>query len=515
MIAEELEVGIDQITIKQSDGMAKYGSQFAVGSGTVRTEWKRLREAGAAARNMLVQAAATRWGVPVSECYAQRAIVNHRPTGKSLSYAELVEDAAKLEVPKAPALKARKDFKLLGTSVPKPDVPAKSSGKAIYAIDVQVPNMLYASIQHSPTIFGKIISVDDSQATKIPGVKAVVRTERPMPSGNIEAVAVVATSYWAALKGRRALAVNWDTSGYDEQMTSQRYTNDLKAAVGKPSATYTKSGDVNAALAAAPLKLEGLYETPFLAHAPMEPEVTVAHVKDDGSCEIWASVQGTDMAKMQAAGYLKIPAEKVTVHMPFLGGGFGRKGSFDFMLEAINVSRQVKAPVKVIWTREDDITQGPYRPAMLSAMRGGIDAAGQVVAFEHTFIGESLSRQVFRAPLGDKAEDFAGESISAKESPYAFPNAHIGYINVQTDIPITFWRSVYSSNNVFGHESFMDELAHASHKDPLALRLDLLKGQDDEVARRFSIVLETLAQKAGWDKPRAAGKGKGIAISRA
>ena len=336
-----------------------------------------------------------------------------------------------------------------------------------------------------------------------------------MPSGNIEAVAVVATSYWAALKGRRALAVNWDTSGYDEQMTSQRYTNDLKAAVGKPSATYTKSGDVNAALAAAAVSLEGLYETPFLAHAPMEPEVTVAHVKDDGSCEIWASVQGTDMAKMQAAGYLKIPAEKVTVHMPFLGGGFGRKGSFDFMLEAINVSRQVKAPVKVIWTREDDITQGPYRPAMLSAMRGGIDAAGQVVAFEHTFIGESLSRQVFRAPLGDKAEDFAGESISAKESPYAFPNAHIGYINVQTDIPITFWRSVYSSNNVFGHESFMDELAHASHKDPLALRLDLLKGQDDEVARRFSIVLETLAQKSGWDKPLAAGKGKGIAISRA
>ena len=514
LIAEELEVDMDQITIQQSDGAKKYGSQFAVGSGTIRSEWTRLRQAGAAAREMLRQAAATRWNAPLEECYAQSATIKHRPSGRSLTYAELVEEASKLPAPKAPALKAKKDFKLLGTSVRRPDIPAKSSGKAIYTMDVKLPGMLYASVAHSPVIHGKIKAIDDANALKVPGVTAVVRTERPMPLGNAEAVAVVATNYWAALKGRKALNVSWDTTGYDD-MTTARFVADLRAATGKPSATYSKTGDVATAFDAAPTRLEARYETPFLAHAPMEPEVAIAHVKADGTCELWASVQGPDMAKMQAAQYLNIPAEKVTMHMPFLGGGFGRKGSFDFMLEAINISKQVKAPVKLIWTREDDITQGPYRSGMLSALRGGIDTHGQVSAFEHTFIGESLVRQVFKAPLGDKPDQIAGEGISAKDSPYAFPNAHIGFINVKTDIPITFWRSVYASTSIFGHESFMDELAHASNKDPIAMRLGLLKNQDDEVTRRFANVLTTLQQKADWTKPLKAGQGKGIAISRA
>lgn len=515
LIAEELEVDMDQITIQQSDGAEKYGSQFAVGSGTIRSEWTRLRQAGAAAREMLRQAAATRWNAPLAECYAQSATIKHRPSGRSLTYAELVEEASKLPVPKTPALKAKKDFTLLGTSVRRPDIPAKSSGKAIYTMDVKLPGMLYASIAHSPVIHGKIKSIDDTQALKVPGVTAVVKTERPIPHGNAEAVAVVATSYWAALKGRRALIVDWETADYETTMTTARFVADLRAAAGKPSATYSKTGDVNAAYDAAPTKLEALYETPFLAHAPMEPEVAIAHVKADGTCELWASVQGPDMAKRQAAEYLKIPADKVTVHMPFLGGGFGRKGSFDFMLEAINISRQVHAPVKVTWTREDDITQGPFRSGMLSAMRGGIDAKGQLSAFEHTFIGESLVRQVFKAPLGNKPDGIAGEGISAKDSPYAFPNAHIGFINVKTDIPITFWRSVYASTSIFGHESFLDELAHATKKDPLTLRLELLKNQDDEVTVRFANVLNTLQQKADWNKPLPPGQGKGIAISRA
>ncbi|OIN56538.1 xanthine dehydrogenase family protein molybdopterin-binding subunit [Arsenicibacter rosenii] len=519
MVAEELEVSLDQIQIKQSDGLRKYGSQLSGGSSTVRTGWKRLREAGAAAREMFTQAAAARWSVPAGECFAEKGAIHHRPTGKILTYGELVDEASKLPVPKDIKLKAKKDLKLLGRALPRPEIPAKVSGKAVFGMDVDVPGMLYASVAHSPVIHGKIISVDDTAAKKIPGVKAVVKCERPMPHRTAEAVAVVATSYWAALKGRRALKVKWDNTGYEKEMTTAAYFSALRSKASEEASAYYTTGDFKAAFDSAPKKLEGFYETPFLAHAPMEPEVTVAHVKEDGSCEIWAPVQGPDAAIGDVARYLKIKDEQVKINVPFLGGAFGRKAYLDFMLEAVNISKQVKAPVKLVWTREDDITQGPYRPGMLSAMRGAVDSNGNLVAFEHKLIGESIQRQVFRAPLGNKADDWAKESIGKEESPYAFPNAQVGWINVKTEIPIVWWRSVYASNNSFGHESFLDELAYTAGKDPLALRLELLRAQkaDGEVAetvKRFIHVLETLREKAGWDKSLPAGTGKGVAIAR-
>ncbi|GAB3336746.1 xanthine dehydrogenase family protein molybdopterin-binding subunit [Larkinella ripae] len=515
MIAEELEVSLDQITIKQSNGLRKYGSQLSGGSSTVRTGWKRLRQVGAAARQMFVTAAANRWQVPVEECYAENGTIKHKPSGRSLTYGELADDASKLPVPEKVTLKAKKDFKLIGKPLQRSDIPAKVTGQAVFGMDISVPGMLYASIEHCPVLHGKVVSIDDAQAKKIPGVKAVLKTERPMPHRSSEAVAVLATSYWAALQGRRALKVNWDKAGYDQSMTTRSYFDELREKSKQDAIPYYTTGDFKTAFAAAPKKLEGLYETPFLAHAPMEPVVAVAHVKNDGSCEIWAPVQGPDGAIQDVSKYLKIPAEKVAVNVPFLGGAFGRKAYLDFVLEAVNLSQQANAPVKLIWTREDDITQGPYRPGMLSAMRGAVDDQGNVVAFEHKFIGESIQRQVFKASLDGKADDWAKEGIGKEESPYAFPNAMVGNINVKTDIPIVWWRSVYPSSGSFGHESFVDELAHAAGKDPLALRLELLeKAGEDAVAKRFIHVLNLLREKSDWNKPLPAGQDRGLAIAR-
>ncbi len=508
MLAEELEVRLDQVQIRQSDGLRKYGNQLSGGSSTVRTGWKRLRETGAAARMMFTSAAATRWGAPVENCFAKEGFIYLKNSDKKLSYGELAEDAAKLEVPKNPVLKAKKDFTILGKPLPKPDVPAKVTGKAVFGMDVEVPNMLYASIEHSPAIHGKVVSFDDSKTKAIAGVKSVLKCERPMPHRTAEAVAVIATNYWAALSGRKALKVVWDNTGL-EQMTTDNYFAKLREAVKKDVPAYYKTGDVNEAVGKASKKLEAQYQTPFLAHAMLEPEVAIAHVKADGSCEIWAPVQGPDGTIQEVAKYLKISEDKVKVNVPFLGGGFGRKAYLDFVLEAVYLSKQLKAPVKVTWTREDDITQGPYRPGMLSAMRGGVDDKGNITAFEHKFVGESILGQVFKGLKEGGLDPWAKEGIAKEESPYAFPNAFVGNVRVSTDIPILWWRSVYPSNGSFGHECFVDELALAAGQDPLQARIDLLKD-----APRFQNVLKTLSEKSGWNKALKAGQGRGVAIAK-
>ncbi|TDB61808.1 xanthine dehydrogenase family protein molybdopterin-binding subunit [Arundinibacter roseus] len=509
MIAEELEVTLDQIKIRQSDGLRKYGEQLSGGSSTVRTGWTRLRQAGAAAREMFLQAAATEWKAQKSDCYAENGKIHHRPTGKSLSYGELVEQASALEVPADLPLKAKKDFKILGKALPRPEIPAKVTGVAEFGMDVEVPGMLYASIERSPMIHGKVVSFDDTNAKKVAGVTQVLKAERKLPYKACESVAVLANSYWAALQGRKALKIVWDNGTLAEELDSSVYAAKLRAAVAQEAPSYTNLGDVSTALASAAKKLDAVYETPFLAHAPMEPEVAIAHVKEDGSCEIWAPVQGPDGTIEQVSAYLGIKPEQVTVHVPFLGGAFGRKAYLDFVLEAVYLSKQTKTPVKVIWTREDDIQQGPFRPAMLSSMRGGVDEKGAITAFEHTLIGESISGQVFGFFPEGKPDPWAGEAISHEESPYAIPNLKVGFTRVKTEIPIVWWRSVYPSNSSFGHESFIDELAHAAGKDPLAVRKELMK--DD---KRFLNVLTLLEEKSGWNKTLPAGMGKGVAVAK-
>lgn len=509
LIAEELEVTLDQVEIRNTDGQGKYGAQLSGGSSSVRTRWLPMRKAGAAVKEMLITAASKKWQVPVSECYASAAKVFHKPSGKSYTYGELVEEASKLEIPKEPKLKDQKDFKLLGKSVPRPEIPSKVNGTAVFGIDSDIPGMLYASIERSPTIHGKVVSFDGSAAMKVKGVKYVVKTERKMPHKAVEAVAVIADTYWAALKGRRALKINWDAQGSDK-ISTDAYFENLRALAKTEGIEYKneKVGDFNKGFESATKKVEAQYETPFLAHAPLEPENATVWVQGD-KVEIWAPIQGPDGLIPQVAQYLKIKPENVKVNVPFMGGAFGRKAYFDYVLEAANLSKQVNAPVKVIWTREDDTTQGPFRPGMLSAMQGGLDDKGNIVAHNHKIVGSSIQHQVFGNPLKNAPDDWAIETANTEDSPYDFASRKASFHLAETDIPILWWRSVYSSTTAFGQESFMDELAHAAKTDPLAFRLDMLAD-----ASRFSRVLQTLAKKANYHQKLPEGQATGIAIAR-
>lgn len=506
LLAEELEVSLEKVLIVQSDGMGKYGSQTSGGSSSVRELWMPIRKAGAAAREMLTTTAAKRWNLPASECIAEDGKIWHKASGKSLSYGELADDASKLEIPKEPKLKDPKDFKIIGKYNKRLDVPERVTGKAVYGLDVDVPGMVYAAIVHSPMIHGKIASIDDSETKKVKGVLQVIKTERTMPHRTSDAVAVVATNWWAALKGKRALKVNWDNGHYAKTVDTASYFAATYEAAKKEGVNFEEKGDFTVKYANAKDKIESHYETPFLAHAPIEPENAVVHVKEDGSVEIWAPIQGPDWALRDVCGYLKVKPEQVKINVTLLGGAFGRKAYHDFLLEACHISRELKKPVKVIWTREDDITQGPYRPGMLSHMQGFVEE-GKITGFHHHAIGESIVGQVFKGLKEDEADPWLSEEISTGNNKYQFATASkVSWTNVKTDIPVVWWRSVYASNFGWGQECFVDELAHLAKKDPLKARLEILPDE------RFKKVLETLAEKANWDEKLPAGSGKGIAV---
>jgi len=508
LLAEELEVSLDKVLIVQSDGKEKYGNQTAGGSSSVRGLWMPIRRAGAAAREMLTTTAANRWNVPVSECIATDGKIINRATGKSFTYGELADDASKLEIPNNPKLKEAKDFKIIGKYNKRLDVPQRVTGKAIYGIDIDVPGMVYACILHSPSLHGKVVSIDDTATKKVKGVLQVLKTERTMPHRTSEAVAVVATNWWAALKGKKELNVKWDNGGYERTISTAGYFNETYEAAKKDGVNHEEKGDFAAKFAGADKKLDVNYETPFLAHAPIEPENAVVHVKDDGAVEIWAPVQGPDWAMRDVCAYLKVKPEQVKINVTLLGGAFGRKAYHDFLLEACHISKALRKPVKVIWTREDDIAQGPYRPGMLSHMQGFIED-GKITGFHHHAIGESIVGQVFKGLKGDEADPWLSEEISTSNSKYNFTTASkVSWTNVKTDIPVVWWRSVYASNFGWGQECFIDELAHLAGKNPLAARLEIL--QDE----RFKNVLTTLAEKAKWDEKLSEGQGKGLAVFR-
>lgn len=507
LIAEELGVNFEQIDIRITAGDKRHGPQGVGGSGSVRGSWIPLRKVGAAAREMLIKAAANRWSAAESDCYAENAKVLHRPSSKSFTFGELVADAAKLEVPQEPKLKDPKDFKILGKSLARPDVPSKVNGKAEFGIDVKVPGMLYATMQRCPVIHGKVVSFNEAEIAAMPGVKAVFITERKMPHKAVEAVAVVATNYWSALKARQALQIEWDNTGY-ENVSTEAYFAECRAKVAQEGNPYPDTvGDVKAGFAGASKVVEAQYETPFTAHAPIEPMNATVSVQGN-KAEVWAPVQGSTGTIHEVANYLDIPKENVTMHVAFMGGSFGRKGYLDFVLEAAALSKKVQAPVKLIWTREDDLNNGPYRPGMLNAVKGGLDAAGKIVAWEHKIIGASIKHQAFKEDTTNVADDWAGETLDQATSPYAIPNRRQAHILNDTSIPIVWWRSVYSSTNSFAQESFMDEMAHAAGKDPLDFRLEMLKNEP-----RWTTLLNLLAEKSDYRKQRAAGKAVGIGIA--
>jgi isoquinoline 1-oxidoreductase beta subunit len=503
LIAEELEVSLDQVTILNSSGQKGIASQSAGGSSSVRGSYASLRKVGASAREMLRTAAAQQWNAPLEECYAENGKILHRPSGKSLGYGELAAKASTLEVPATPPLKDPKNFKILGKSTPRPDIPLKVTGKAVFGIDMEVPGMVYASVERCPVFGSKLVSYDDSATLKVPGVLKTVKAQRALGKNHYEGVAVIASNYWAALKGRKVLKVQWDYQGFD-QFNTKDYEQHLRELAKTDGLIAHNSGDFDAAMASAPHKLDAFYETPVVAHAPMEPMNCIAHWQEGDKLDIWASVQGASIVKRELSETLGIPADNITPHIPFLGGGFGRRLAADFAGEAATISKAIGQPVKVIWTREDDIQMGPFRPMTFSAMKGAVSADGKALAFQHKVISPSINAT--KSDKYDKTKPDRSMTEGISDQEYEIPNMKNAYVFADIHIPMQPWRSVTSSTLAFAHECFIDEMAAAAGKDPLTFRLEMLT-KDSDTKR----VLKKLKEVSNWDKPLPKGWGRGIA----
>ena len=503
LIAEELEVSLDQVTVLTSSGQKGIASQSAGGSSSVRGSYANLRKVGASAREMLRTAAAQQWNVPVEECYAENGKILHRPSGKSLGYGELAAKASTLEVPANPALKDPKDFKILGKSVPRLDIPLKVTGRAVFGIDMEVPGMVFASVERCPVFGSKLVSYDDSATLKVPGVLKTVKAQRVLGKNHYEGVAVIASNYWAALKGRKALKVQWDYQGFD-QFNTKDYEQHLRELAKTDGLVAHDSGDFDTAMAAAPHKLEALYETPIVAHAPMEPMNCIAHWQEGDKLDIWTSVQGASIVKRELSETLGIPADNITPHISFLGGGFGRRLAADYAGEAATISKAIGQPVKVLWTREDDIQMGPFRPMTFSAMKGAVSADGKAIAFQHKVISPSINAT--KSDKYDKTKPDRSMTEGISDQKYEIPNMKNAYVFADIHIPMQPWRSVTSSTLAFAHECFIDEMAAAAGKDPLAFRLEMLT-KDSDTKR----VLTKLKEVSNWDRPLPKGWGRGIA----
>ncbi|AKD58117.1 xanthine dehydrogenase family protein molybdopterin-binding subunit [Spirosoma radiotolerans] len=506
LIAEELEVPLDKVTIRQTGGESKYGgmwSQAVGGSGSIRGGYTQMRNVGAAAREMLRQAASQQWNVPIVECIADNATIVHKPTGKRLTYGQLADVAAKLPVPKEPTLKDPKLFTMLGKSMPRPDVPLKVAGKATFGIDAKVPGMVYASVERCPVFGSKLVSFDAAQSLKVKGVQKAVKVERVVGKNHYEGVAIIADNYWSALQGRKALKVTWDHNKHDT-FNSADFEKQLRELAKTDGVQGHNAGDFDKSFADAPNKLEAFYETPIVSHSTMEPMNALAHYQPGDKVELWVSSQGGDLVRDEVAKVFKLPADNITVHVLFNGGGFGRRLTQDFATEAVSLSKAIGKPVKVIWTREDDTQLGPFRPMTFSAMRGALSADGKAVALQHKVISPSIDATMNATYNKTKPDGTMLEGTN--EQKYEIPNLNTRYVYADVHIPLTYWRSVTSSTLAFSHECFIDEMAHKAGQDPLAFRLAMLTKDTD--AKR---VLLKLKEVSGWDKPLSAGKGRGIA----
>jgi len=494
LVAEELDADWSLIRIVQADAHpTKYGPMTTGGSTSIRQSFLPLRKAGAAAREMLLDAAAKTWQVERATCRADNGAVLHVPTGRRLKYGELAEAAAALPVPADPPLRDPKDFRFIGRGRPRLDVPAKVDGSARFGLDLRIPGQRFAAIARSPVIGGKAKSVEDGAAKAVRGVRQVVT----VPTG----VAVVADSTWAAFQGRDALKVIWD-EGPNATLDGAGIRRMFEEKARGEAVVGRADGDVTQALAGAARRLEAVYELPFQAHVPMEPPNCIAHVLPD-RCEVWAPVQTPQWLQGQAAQSLGLKPEQVIVHVALSGGGFGRRLLFDYALEAIEVSRAAGGPVQVVWSREDDVRHSNYRPASRHHLAAGLDGEDRLGAFSHRLTGPSISNQLFGAPIQPK--DFDAME-GAADFPYRLDNFRFDFVLANTPVPVTWWRSVYHSQNPFAQESFLDEVAAAAKQAPFEFRRRLLPE-----GSRLRRVLELAAAKAGWGKTLPAGHGRGIA----
>ena len=502
ILAEELDADLEAITIETASPSPDFRSLGTGGSGSIMRTWDPLRKAGAAARAMLVAAAAAKWNVPADSLTTRDGFVLHESTGRRAAYGALVAEAAKQPVPDDPPLKKRSAYRLLGTAQRRIDGPDIVTGKAKFGHDVRVPNMRYAVVARAPQLGGKLKSFDATAAKKIAGVRDVVE----IPSG----VAVVADHTWAAMQGRDALAIQWADSPH-ASFDSDAHRIALEKAIDKPALTIRKEAAGLAGFDAVERVVEATYSYPFQAHASLEPVNCTALVTKD-SCTVWSPTQTPNGVHQLAAALLKIPESSVTVHVMLLGGGFGRRLGVDFDREALEIARRVEGtPVQLVWTRDDDIKHGYFQAASAHRLRAGLDAEGTVVAWEHR--KASTPHNARRVPTEDdkvNPETVRGWAWGVYDSPYFVRDAEMSYAVMDSPVPIGPWRSVFSPPSVFARECFVDELAQQTGRDPFAMRYALLGGPGtftiagENIDRaRMRDVLELAAKKSGW-KPDAA-----------
>lgn len=497
LVAEELEADWSRVRIEQAPADPAYagpgGQQFTGGSTSVRTSWMTLRQAGATAREMLIEAARREWNVRPGECIARQGAVLHAASGRRADFGRLAERAAQLPVLGDVRLKEPAEFRLIGQAVPRQDIPAKVDGSAVFGLDIYRPGMLTAVVARCPVFGGKARTINSKAAEQIPGVVAVI----PLDSG----IAVVAEHFWAAQRGRTALQIEWDL-GAAAKLDSTAIRGQLKTLTDKPGKVVKEVGRSAQAEKKSGTVLQAIYEVPYQAHACMEPMNGVADVTAAG-CELWLPTQGQSGAQTAAMKLTGLPREKVHVHTTLLGGGFGRRFEQDFVQEAVALSMATKKPVKVVWTRDDDLTHDFYRPASCHRLYGVLDGKG-VASWRHHIAVQSILSRVFPGAVKDGVDFTSIEGVA--NLPYTIPNLRVELQTAVLPVPVGFWRSVGSSQNAFVVECFLDELAHAGKHDPLALRLKLLTEHP-----RHREVLQQAAQRAGWGKPRP-GRALGLAV---
>ncbi|WFU38885.1 xanthine dehydrogenase family protein molybdopterin-binding subunit [Bradyrhizobium sp. CB82] len=502
LIAEELEVGLNQVRLEHAPPNEELyvnpllGVQATGNSNAMRGAWQPLRKAGASARTMLIAAAAQRWNVDPSSCRAENGEVHHQASGRSLGYGALAADAARVPVPENVTLKKPADFKLIGTPAKRLDTPAKINGTALYGIDVRPPGVKIATLAQSPVFGGRVKRVDDAEARAINGVRQIVQLD--------DAVAVVADHMGAAKKGLAALKIEWD-DGPHANLSTEAIAGELEQATRGSGVVAQSIGDADKGMAGAAAKVEAIYQLPFLAHATMEPMNCTVHFRKD-ECEIWIGSQAVARVQAMAAKAAGLPPEKVIVHNHLIGGGFGRRLEADGAVRAVEIAKQVDGPVKVVWTREEDIQHDAYRPYWFDRISAGLDEQGRPIAWNHRFAGSSVIARWLPPSFKDGLDPDLTEG--AIDLVYDLPNFRVEYARVEPPgITTGFWRSVGPSHNVFVTESFIDEMAAAAKQDPVAYRRALL-----EKSPRAKAVLDLAAERAGWEQALPKGSGRGVSL---
>jgi isoquinoline 1-oxidoreductase beta subunit len=512
IVAEELDADWAHVTVESAPADAKryanlvFGTiQGTGGSSAMANSWAQLRDAGAKARAMLLSAAAKEWKVPVGELSTDKGVVSHAGSKRQASYGALVKTAATLPVPTTVTLKEPKNFTLIGTRPPRLDVVAKTNGTAQFTLDTVFPNMLVALLKRPPQFGATVKTFDATAASAVPGVKKVLQVPR--------GIAVIATGFWAAKKGRDALKVEWDDSKAEKRSSSE-IMQEYRQLADQPALPARKEGDAKQAISSAAHKISATYEFPYLAHAPMEPLDAVVKL-DSTSCEIWAGDQFQTIDQMNAAKAAGLDAAQVSIHTLYAGGSFGRRANLgsDYIVEAVSIAKAYGAdgtPIKLQWTREDDILGGLYRPMYFHKLEAGLNAQGELTGWHHVIVGQSIMADtIFAAGIKDGIDSTSVEG--AANLPYAIPNIAVDLATTKTGVPVLWWRVVGSSHTTFAVEAFIDEAAHAAGRDPYEFRRKLLEHQP-----RMKAVLELAAEKAGWNQgPLPSGKGRGIAVAEA